>query len=172
MSTTSFARLPRLTQTLARLVPVVQRAHPDWSQVDCETDVLHDSELYRRYVQESSAPLERTAPSARHPAEPVGAQAEVMRRGEALAKSAGLSLNDAVAKVLHDDPALYWQYAKQDDSAPGVSADHVHGFGRFNLQNPSCAGGIGRCGVSGARRWPGRGALGEGSGPALGRSYG
>jgi len=57
--------------------------------------------------------------------EPTGAQAEVMKRAEALmAKSAGLNFADALGQVVRDDPELYQRYAKQDSTpAPSLGSE-------------------------------------------------
>jgi hypothetical protein len=54
----------------------------------------------------------------------------------------------------------------------GVSADRVHGFGRFNLQNTSCRGGPQVSRLSGSLWSPGRGGMAGWSGPTPGPSSG
>jgi hypothetical protein len=49
-----------------------------------------------------------------------------MRRAEALvAKSAGLSLDDAISRVFRDDPQRYQRYRKQDSTAPTFGSEQV-----------------------------------------------
>jgi hypothetical protein len=99
------------------------------TEIDATSKVFRDDrELYQRYAQASAEAPERTAPTPRLSAAPTGAQAEVMRRGEALAKSAGVSLNDAVATVLNSDPALYARYAKGDSTPAPTFADQLLGY--------------------------------------------
>jgi hypothetical protein len=68
-----------------RVAALVQKG---LSEVDATSKVFRDDrELYQRYANASAEAPERTAPTTRLSAEPMGAQAEVMRRGEALGRS-------------------------------------------------------------------------------------
>jgi hypothetical protein len=69
-------------------------------------------ELYRRYKQASAATSStREAATSRPSPPPRGAEAEALRRAEALvAKSADLSPTDALARVFKKDSALYQRY--------------------------------------------------------------
>jgi hypothetical protein len=76
-------------------------------------------------VQEASSTPEPIAQAPRLAAEPCGVEAEVLRRADVLiAKSAGLSMTEAVSEVFRDDPGLYVAYTKQDStSAPTFGSE-------------------------------------------------
>jgi hypothetical protein len=106
-------------EEIAKRAQVLQTKDPRLTSMDAEAQVLRDPELYKRYVQESSTPPERTAQAPRLSAEPTGtqAEAEVLRRADSLiAKSAGLSVTEAISEVFRDNPELYVAYSKQDST--------------------------------------------------------
>jgi hypothetical protein len=115
---------PSVYTEIQKRAQALQAKDPRLSTMEAEAVVLRDHELYKRYVQESSTPPERTAQAPRLDAEPTGAQAEVMRRAESvIAKSAGLSYADAIGEVFRDDPELYVEYAKGDTPAPTFGSE-------------------------------------------------
>ena len=99
----------------ARVNALVQKG-AGLSQADAISAVFKaDLALYERYRR--AKPAAPTA-SARPQPQPRGAEAEVLAKADTLmAKTAGLSQRDAIARVLHADPALYSRYRKQDDGA-------------------------------------------------------
>lgn len=92
------------------------------SEVDALSKVFAaDRQLYEQYAKAAATPPARTAQAPRLSGEPVGVEAEVLKRAEALVRqSAGLSMADAISDTFRDDADLYRRYTMSHTEASDV----------------------------------------------------